>query len=276
MLEQPRMPSARDWQRDYHAQGFAVLRGLVRREEALAARDAYAGLSTTAPTILPDIDAPLLVMWRHAKGGFKRYLPLSDAPEFSRLVAHPDILTAVTALCGGTVRLLETIVFNKPPGDGGVLAWHQDASFYPLAGGLQVSALVMLDPASETNGAVSFAVGSHKGELMSAVDLHTGARRASDARNTPDDPRAAGYEVVTPELGPGDVVLFHSLVWHGSGPNATVDRPRRLVSIRYVSTDTLYQPVPGNGASFMHQIACRAGEPLSGGAFPILNDTQVP
>jgi ectoine hydroxylase-related dioxygenase (phytanoyl-CoA dioxygenase family) len=258
------------WRQDYRRQGFAVLRGLLSSNKIVAARIAYAAISKSAPTDLPIIDSPLLVMWQHVRGGFKRYLPLYDATEFFDLVADAEIIDAMTALCGGPVRLLETIVFNKPPGDGGALAWHQDVSFYPLSGGTQVSALIVLDPATKANGAVSFAVGSHKGDVMSAVDLHSGAPRANDLRATPKDPSAAGFEVVTPDLKPGDVVLFHSHIWHGSGPNTTLDQPRRLVSIRYVSLDTCYLPVPGNAASFMHQIRSSAGEPLSGGAFPIL------
>jgi ectoine hydroxylase-related dioxygenase (phytanoyl-CoA dioxygenase family) len=188
----------------------------------------------------------------------------------SALVRHPAILAPVMAICGGPVRLLETVIFNKPPGDGGQLAWHQDASFYPIAGGRQVSALVMLDAASEANGAVSFALGSHLGKRMSAVDLHSGLSRPGDSRPVPGDPAAAGFDITTPELVPGDVVLFHSLIWHGSGPNLTVDRPRRLISIRYISLDTRYQPVAGNAASFIRQIASPEGAPLSGRAFPVL------
>lgn len=254
----------------YGAQGFAVLPGQLPQEVVRAAREEYDAIYPTATVTLPEVDEPLMVMWYHATGGFKRYALLPQLSAISTLVSHPDILAPVMAICGGPVRLLETVVFNKPPGDGGQLAWHQDASFYPLAGGRQVSALVMLDPATEANGAVAFAIGSHKGGLMSAVDLHSGQRRPGDGRASPDDPVAAGFDVRTPALDPGDVVLFHSLVWHGSGPNRTLNQPRRLISIRYISLDTRYQPVLGNSASFMRQITSAEGEPIAGGAFPIL------
>ena len=262
-----------DWrgaQADYEEQGFAVLRGLLPTDVVLAARTEYQTVFPDAPRELPEGDEPLVVLWYHAANGFKRYLGLSQTPAFAAVVSHPAIVAPVTSICNGPVRLFETIIFNKPPGEGGNLAWHQDASFYPLAGGIQLSALVMLDPATEENGAVSFAAGSHKSELMSAVDLHTGDRLRGDERAAPDDPAAFGFKVVTPLLDPGDVVLFHNLVWHGSGPNRTQDRQRRLLSLRYASLDTCYQTVPGNSASFMHQIKTPEGQPLSGSTFPIV------
>ncbi len=264
------MSGATDWRRDYDEQGFAVLTSVIAQRAVAAAGAAYDALTHTAPTSVAMSDQPILVLWQHARGGFKRYIPLPEIPAIAALVADPAILAAVTDLCGGPVRLLETIVFNKPPGDGLPLAWHQDASFYPLAGGVQVSAAVMLDPADEANGTIAFAPGSHRGTLMSAVDLLTGARRHGDPRPLPDDPAAAGYGVVAPRLEPGDVVIFGDRIWHGSGPNRTIDRPRRLLSIRYISLDTRYHPVPGNAATFMRQIASAEGEPLAGSAFPIL------
>lgn len=264
------MSAVSDWRSRYDEDGFVVLKALVPANAVGAAREAYDVLSQTAPTSMGAADRPALVFWHHAKGGFKRYLHLDEVPSFATLVSHPAILAAVTEVCGGPVRLLETIVFNKPPGDGLPLAWHQDASFYPLAGGIQISASVMLDPADETNGTVAFAPGSQRGAAMSAVDLLSGAPRPGDQRPVPNDPAVAGYEIVAPSLEPGDVVLFGAHVWHGSGPNRTADRPRRLLSIRYISLDTRYCPVPGNAATFMAQITSAEGEPLEGPAFPLL------
>jgi len=253
----------------YDAQGFAVHRELLPADMVHTARREYESVFADAPTQTPEGNEAFLVMWHHAIGGFKRYQTLSRLNAISSLVRHPAILAPVMDICGGPVRLLETVIFNKPPGDGGRLAWHQDVSFYPLAGGCQVSALVMLDPATDQNGAVSFAIGSHLGENMSAVDLHSGLRRPGDDRPAPTDPAAAGFVVETPSLVPGDVILFHSHVWHGSGPNLTADQPRRLISIRYISLDTRYQPVAGNAASFIRQIESSEGEPVSGRAFPV-------
>ena len=254
----------------YERQGFVVLPRLVPETVVSAAREEYIRHTDDAPRTAGDIGTPVIVMWHHVEGGFKRYLSLPQAPAIHALITRPEILGHVRDICGGPVRLLETIVFNKPPEKGGSLAWHQDASFYPLKGGKLVSALIPFDPMSAENGAVSFAPGSHTSKLMSAIDLHSGQRRADDTRATPVHPADRGYDVVTPDLVPGDVTLFHSQVWHGSAPNVSKDMPRRLLSVRYISLDTIYHPVPGNAASFVQQITTPVGSPLEGSAFPIL------
>jgi ectoine hydroxylase-related dioxygenase (phytanoyl-CoA dioxygenase family) len=169
------------------------------------------------------------------------------------------------------VRLLESVVFNKPPRVGGRLAWHADISYYPLGGGQQMSVMIPFDHMSAANGAVSFAVGSHRSPPVASVDLRTGTAFAEDALPPcPDDPATAGYEVRTPVLAPGDVVLFGVRVWHGSEANNSADMPRRLLSLRFVSLDTRYELRSGNRATFVQQIRSRPGEPLAGGAFPII------
>src|SRR5579871_1770369 len=257
---------------EYEEQGFSVLPRMLPPESVLRAREEFAAIHDGAPTEFPEgCDEPMIVFWLHVRGGRKRYMRLREAPALRALVTHPAVLASVIRLCGGPVRLLETIVFNKPPGTGSSLAWHQDASFYPLDRGIEVSALIPLDPTHEGNGAVSFAIGSHRDSLMSAVDLQTGQKLLGDERAEPGDPRDFGYQIVTPALSPGDVILISDRVWHGSRPNTTVDQPRRMLSVRYISIDTVYRPIPGNAASFMRQITSPVGQTLSGGAFPILD-----
>ena len=254
----------------YARNGFVVVRNLLDPKTVQAARDWHDIHSKTSDIEFQPLQTPLLVMWYHAEGGVKRYHPLGQAPAFEALARHPDILRVVHHISHGAVRLVESIVFEKPPMAGARLAWHQDASFYPLVGGSLVSALVAIDPMTLENGTVSFAEGSHLSDLKSAVNLHTGQRLESDVRDTPDDPEAAGFCVETPELEPGDVVFFHSRAWHGSGPNTTHDQRRRLLSLRYVTPDAIYSPIPGNSCTFMRQILTPVGEPLSGEAFPLL------
>lgn len=236
-----------------------------------AAREWHTRSYPTASMRMPSLEEPVLVMWRHRLGGLKRYVRLYDAPAIWKIASHPAIVEPIKALCGGGVRLLESVIFDKPPGEGGALAWHQDNSFYPLSGGRQVSALVALDPMSSANGAPSYALASHLGAVSAAVDLHTGVRLDGDRRDVLVDPVKIGYTVVTPDMALGDVVFFDAKTWHGSGANDSLCEQRRLVSLRYISLDTVHDPCPGNAATFVQQITSPVGQPLAGGAFPIMN-----
>ncbi len=257
-----------DWRLAFDRDGFVVRRGLLPTDLISSAQSWLTEAYPTASTVLPEDEAPLLVMWRHVKGGAKRYALLDDCAAFMAIVQSPAVLETAKALCGGSVRLIEAVIFDKPPGLGEPLAWHQDLAFYPFSGGKLVSALVPLDPMSEDNGGLSLEVGSHLKPLSSAVDLHTGQRSKGDDREAPQDPAKLGAKFETPAFALGDVVFFDCLTLHGSGPNRS-DQPRRILSLRFASLDMIYSPRPGNSASFVHQIKSAIGEPLSGGAFPV-------
>jgi hypothetical protein len=256
---------------EFDLRGMAIERGRLPSDLVEAAREWHSRFYPTASLEIPCIEEPILVMWRHRLGGAKRYVRLYDAPAIWKIASHPAILDPIKALCGGEVRLLESVIFDKPPGEGGALAWHQDNSFYPLSGGRQVSALVALDPMSSANGAPSYAVASHLGPVSGAVDLHTGNRLDGDQRDVPVDPVTLGYTVVTPDMALGDVIFFDAKTWHGSGANDSRSDQRRLVSLRYISLDTVHDPIPGNSATFVQQITSPVGQPLEGGAFPIMD-----
>ncbi len=170
------------------------------------------------------------------------------------------------------IRLLETVVFNKPPRHGGVLCWHQDSPFFPLDPPSQYSIWVPFDVVERANGALLFARGSHKAGLKGSIDLHTGdAYPGEDLPLVPHDPASEGYDVVCAEVEPGDVILFNFLVWHASVPNVTPDRQRRGLSVRYLVGPARFRPRPGNAATFVKQIQVPPGALVEGAAFPALD-----
>jgi ectoine hydroxylase-related dioxygenase (phytanoyl-CoA dioxygenase family) len=48
------------------------------------------------------------------------------------------------------------------------------------------------------------------------------------------------YDIVTYPSNPGDVIVHHSNLIHGSGPNYRDDRTRRAVSFRYAGDRVRY------------------------------------
>jgi ectoine hydroxylase-related dioxygenase (phytanoyl-CoA dioxygenase family) len=96
-----------------------------------------------------------------------------------------------------------------------------------------------LDDADEENGALQYAPGSHlwqnllPAEDVSASSFHvTGdgdyqAPLKQAAQRAGLDPSKVQVETV--RVRAGEMVVHHQQVWHGSGPNVTVDRPRRAL-----------------------------------------------
>ncbi len=107
--------------------------------------------------------------------------------------------------------------------------FHQDAKF--LIGKTQarierqggVNVVLALDPADAENGAFEVLGRTHRGPLVDfpydPSDLNEGLFDES-------------HRVLIP-MQPGDAVLFHPNLVHGSGPNRS-DRPRRVVAMWFV------------------------------------------
>lgn len=98
---------------------------------------------------------------------------------------------------------------------------HQD-SCYHLGYLNKCSFFVPLSIVNESNGGLSFYVGSHKcGYLGDAGEINTEGFEFT-------------FEKITPEIYPGDIVIMNSHTWHESGPNiAQIDR---------ILADIHYQP----------------------------------
>lgn len=212
---------------------------------------------------------PIVVYWTHIPGHKKKLVRLSDMPQMGRFVKSCADIARVYV--DRDLRLLETIIFNKPPREGTKLNWHQDVSYFPFDPNNQIALWIPFDPVTKANGAVNYALGTHQYGLRASTDLHSGAVfRGEERDQIPDDPAACGYEVKCMEMQPGDVLLHHGRTWHMSGPNTT-DIPRRGLSVRFLVGATRYKPRAGSAAAFLAQIdELQPGDLINDPAFPVL------
>jgi ectoine hydroxylase-related dioxygenase (phytanoyl-CoA dioxygenase family) len=254
----------------YKRDGMVILRGFFEpaRIEALALE--YQHAFDRAPEGQAPGERPVAVFWTHVEGGRKRLAPLDELPVLSDIALGRRVSGVIKALAqSGPIRLLESVIFNKPPGRGRVLRWHQDVSYFPLEPNNQIAVWIPFDVVRRENGAVLYALGSHRSPIMGSVNLHTGQPFGGDARQTiPDDPSKLGFTVVPAEVDPGDMIVHDGRVWHMSGDNATAGMPRRAMTLRYLCGRTIYRPHAGNAATFLAQVKVKPGEELAGTAFP--------
>lgn len=187
------------------------------------------------------------------------------APSFHDLLWNPAFTVPARQLLGGAVRFWHDQLFCKPPRHGGVVAWHQDYSYWtrtqPMA---HLTCWIGLDDATIDNGCIMYIPGSHRWDLLPITGL-AGNLEAIN-RVLTEEQRAAFANPVYVELKAGQGVFHHPLTVHGSGRNRT-DRPRRAVVLNAfrdgVSSDSdepLLKGVP----------VAPKGTPLSGDFFPLL------
>ena len=123
--------------------------------------------------------------------------------------------------------------FCKMPRDGKAVAWHQDASFWPLSPSKAVTVWLAIDDADAENGCMKFVGGSHHvGHLTyreSTPEDH------SVLNQTIEDPEQYG-PVVLDELQAGECSLHSDLLLHGSEANDS-DRRRCGLTLRYAAAE---------------------------------------
>jgi ectoine hydroxylase-related dioxygenase (phytanoyl-CoA dioxygenase family) len=78
------------------------------------------------------------------------------------------------------------------------------------------------------------------------------------------------YDIVTYPSNPGDVIVHHSNLIHGSGPNYRDDRTRRAVSFRYAGDDVRYRFHRSAPPQPHHRHDLRDGDMLDSDQFPVV------
>ena len=149
------------------------------------------------------------------------------------LLTHPRLIAVVQALLAPNLLAWGSHYFCKMPRDGKPVAWHQDASYWPLSPSKAVTVWLAIDDADRENACMKFIAGSqHVGHLTfrpSNPEEHNVLNQSID--------NAEQYgEVVWDELSAGEVSLHSDLLLHGSEANLS-NRRRCGITLRYCATD---------------------------------------
>jgi ectoine hydroxylase-related dioxygenase (phytanoyl-CoA dioxygenase family) len=188
------------------------------------------------------------------------------SPVFHDLLWNPAFLMPAEQLLDGPVRFWHDQLFVKPPHHGGVVAWHQDYSYWtrtqPMA---HLSCWIGLDDSTRENGCVHYVPGSHRWNLLPITGL---ANDMNAIRSVLSEEQNEQFKPVAIELKAGECSFHHPLMVHGSFENRS-DRPRRGAvinvfrdGVRSASDEPLLEGVP----------PVPAGENMGGQFFPLLFD----
>jgi chlorinating enzyme len=157
---------------------------------------------------------------------------LSYGPVYD-LLKHPRIVAVVRDLLGDDVVAWGSHYFCKMPHDGKHVAWHQDASYWPLDPAKTVTVWLAIDDADVENACMRFISGSHRlGHLT--------YRMTEDAnQNVLNQEVEDATKFGTPidvELKAGEISVHADLLLHGSSANDS-DRRRCGLTMRYCAAD---------------------------------------
>jgi hypothetical protein len=126
-------------------------------------------------------------------------------------------------ITGADPYAVQTMVYFKPAGSRGQ-ALHQDQRYLHVRPGTCVAAWMALDRCDPDNGGLRVVPGSHTYPILCPIKSDTGVSFTHETVPVPE-----GKEVVNVIMDPGDVLFFHGNLIHGSDPNRTTDRFRRII-----------------------------------------------
>ena len=150
-------------------------------------------------------------------------------PAFHDALWNPAFLMAAYQLLGADFRLFHDQLFSKPAKHGGVVAWHQDYSYWTWTTPMShLTCWIGLDDVSTENGCMYYVPKSHKWGLLDKKPL---AGDMDAIRESLEPSQVADFDNKVPvEMKMGEASFHHPLLMHGSYENHS-DRRRRATLI---------------------------------------------
>jgi phytanoyl-CoA hydroxylase len=217
----------------FHQQGYLVINHAFNLQEVQGALDGLVHLLTGEN---PDFTG---VMYEQAAAGIDvESMPAEQRQDYVRkfmwftpheprldaLAHHPRLLDVVTRMMGEPPVLFQDMALIKPPHIGREKPWHQDHAYFDLPlESLVIGVWVALDEATTENGCMIVVPGSHRQGPVVHFKRRDWQICDTDVNNQ--------HAVAVP-LKPGGILLFQSLIHHGTPTNHSGQR-RRAVQFHY-------------------------------------------
>jgi ectoine hydroxylase-related dioxygenase (phytanoyl-CoA dioxygenase family) len=201
----------------------------------------------------------------HAIGGWR------VTPGFHDLIWAPAYRMAAYQLLGQSARFFHDQLFCKPAKHGGVVAWHQDFSYWTFTKPMHhLTCWIGLDDATTENGCLYFVPGSHRWGLLPITGLTGDMEAVTEILNA--EQRVAFDAKAANQLLRGYASFHHPLTMHGSYANHS-PRPRRAIVLNAMADGTLGNTAGYGRMEALHSFPpMKQDQPLDSRFFPLLFD----
>ena len=114
-----------------------------------------------------------------------------------------------------------------------MVAWHQDAYYWPFTPARTVTVWLAIDDADRHNACMQFVKGSH---LLGKIPHRLSREEEKNALRVTVEGNQIDGEIADAALSAGQISLHADTLLHGSGPNQS-DRRRCALTLRYTTPD---------------------------------------
>jgi phytanoyl-CoA hydroxylase len=241
--------------KDFDRNGYAIVRALApaaMRERMLETARAHLAAATPPLEYEADVQYPGAPATHEAPGGrtVRRLLQAyARDPAFAQWATSPQLRVRLASLLGPDIQLSQAhhnCIMTKDPSYGSLTSWHRDIRYWSFERPKLVSVWLALGRETIENGCLLVLPGSH------AMDFDAG--RLDEAQFLRTDVEANRQVLATQfpvELEPGDVLFFHSRLFHSAGRNQT--RETKL-SVVYTYHAAANRPLPGSRSASLPDV----------------------
>lgn len=223
--------------RQFEEDGYFIVRNVIPQASAAECRGVIKNtILMPEPDESADTD-PMDPMGNSPRARAARFRKLSNFCFRSPLIwltvhGGPAIARIARYFLGDDLILKFNSCFLKPARTGSATPWHQDNGLWRDGETTPFNFWMALDPATRSNGCLQILPGSHKGEIVPHVlypDSIHGELPRPLVRET-----CTQHRIHHVELEPGDIVCWHSSIWHYSPPNPS-DQSRIAIAGVYTT-----------------------------------------
>jgi len=195
-------------------------------------------------------------------------------PAFHDVLWSPAFTMAAYQLLGKDFRLFHDQLFSKPARHGGVVAWHQDFSYWTWTAPMShLTCWIGLDDVDKGNGCMYYIPRSHHWGLLEKESL-TGDMDA--IREKLSESQVSDFDKKVPvEMKAGEASFHHPLLMHGSYENNS-ERGRRATIINVFSDGVVSnrEDDGSNAPGADNYPRVDKGETMRGSYYPLLMKAQ--
>lgn len=181
---------------------------------------------------------------RRLRGAYHRHECFRLWAEDRRLVA------ALRQLFGESIRLTlahHNCVMTKHPNFGTATGWHRDIRYWSFTRPDLISVWLALGAENEANGALKVIPGSHRMDIRREQLDDLDFLRPDVAAN-----QALFAQGISLDLEKGDVILFHSRLFHAAGRNESAAVKNSVVFAYHGKSN---EPIAGTKSAAAGEIA---------------------
>jgi ectoine hydroxylase-related dioxygenase (phytanoyl-CoA dioxygenase family) len=225
----------------YHRDGVLMAQGLMADEWFEQIERAVVKVMA-APT-------PIAAVFSDPKAGFHMEAGLFTTDDDIRNVVYRSPMSRIAQqlMNSQKVHFFYDQMFCKTAGNQNPTPWHHDLTFWPIDGEQVCSMWIPLDPVSKESSGLEFVRGSHTWphRYKAITPMYNESMIDPDHEDVPDiEANRADYDIASFQMEPGDILIFHPLTLHGSGPNVHLEQRRRALSFRWIGDEVVYAPTP--------------------------------